>query len=93
MTDLRPGRPVTALRDLDADLQLLGAALDEVCHASGAGATLALHARAVEFARRARAGDASAGDELERLIAGLDLDQIELLIRSLTRWFQLINLA
>jgi phosphoenolpyruvate carboxylase len=93
MTDLRPGRPVTALRDLDADLELLGATLDEVCHASGAGATLALHARAVEFARRARAGDAGAGDELERLIAGLDLDQIELLIRSLTRWFQLINLA
>jgi phosphoenolpyruvate carboxylase len=93
MTDLRPGRPVTALRDLDADLDLLGAVLDEVCHASGAGETLALHARAVAFARRARAGDAHAGDELEQLIAELDLDQIELLIRSLTRWFQLINLA
>ena len=83
----------TALRDVEADLELLGATLDEVCHASGAGETLSLRTRAVELARRARSGDAAAGDELEHLISELDLDAIELLIRSLTRWFQLINLA
>jgi len=83
----------TALRDLDADLELLGATLDEVCGASGGAQTLDLRERAVALAHRARGGDALAGDELASLIAQLDLDQIELLIRSLTRWFQLINLA
>ena len=83
----------TALRDFDADLELLGVLLDEVCQASGAGEILAIRQRAVELARLARQGDASSGDALEQLVADLDLRGIELLIRSLTRWFQLINLA
>ncbi len=71
--------------------------------AGGAGHVIALRDRAVELARRARAaeesagdalaGEESAGDALAELIAGLDLEQLELLIRSLTRWFQLVNLA
>jgi phosphoenolpyruvate carboxylase len=84
---------ITALRDLEADLELLGATLDEVCQAAGAANTLTLRQRAVELAQRARAGEGEAGDALARMIAELDLEQIELLIRSLTRWFQLINLA
>jgi phosphoenolpyruvate carboxylase len=84
---------VTSLRDFDGDLELLGVTLDEVCEASGAGEILPLRTRAVELARLAREGDTAAGDELEKLIGDLDLDRIELLIRSLTRWFQLINLA
>ena len=86
-------RPTTTLRDLEADLDLLGATLDEVCNAGGAAEILGLRTQAVELARQARAGDAAAGDALEQLVAQLDLNQIELLIRSLTRWFQLINLA
>lgn len=93
MTDTLAGHAITALRDLDADLELLGAALDEVCIAGGEAGTLELRARAVELAQRARSGDAAAGDALERLVAELDLDELELLTRSLTRWFQLINLA
>jgi phosphoenolpyruvate carboxylase len=93
LTDKESARPTTALRDLDADLELLGSTLDEVCHASGAAEILSLRTRAVELARDARGGDATAGDELERLIAELDVEGIELLIRSLTRLFQLINLA
>lgn len=84
---------MTALRDFDADLDLLGVVLDEVCEASGGGAILAMRNRAVELARQTRQGDTAAGDELEQMIAELDLEQIELLIRTLTRWFQLINLA
>ncbi|HWD70054.1 MAG TPA: phosphoenolpyruvate carboxylase [Solirubrobacteraceae bacterium] len=84
---------ITALRDLESDLELLGATLDEVCHAAGAGEILMLRRRAVELAQRARGGDGEAGDALARMIAELDLERIELLIRSLTRWFQLINLA
>lgn len=83
----------TALRDFTADEELLGGILDEVIAAGGAEPTLALRRQAVELARRARAGDDAAGDELERLIADLDLTDVELLIRSLTRWFQLVNLA
>ncbi len=93
MTDRESARQTTALRDLDADLDLLGGSLDEVCHAGGAGEILGLRRRAVELAQRARGGDAEAGDALAAMVAGLDLDRIELLIRSLTRWFQLINLA
>ncbi len=93
VTDKESARLITALRDLDADLDLLGASLDEVCHAGGAGETLTLRRRAVELAQGARGGDAEAGDALARMIAELDLERIELLIRSLTRWFQLINLA
>ena len=93
LTDKESARPTTALRDLDTDLELLGATLDEVCHASGAAEILSLRTRAVELARGARGGNATAGDELEQLIAGLDAEEIELLIRSLTRLFQLINLA
>ena len=84
---------MTSLRTFDADLELLGAALDDVCEASGAGEILALRRQAVELARLARAGDTAAGDRLEALIAGLEAPRIELLARSLTRWFQLINLA
>jgi phosphoenolpyruvate carboxylase len=98
LTDTESARPTTALRGLDVDLQLLGATLDEVCNASGAAEILSLRTRAVELALKARgrdgtAGDDTAGDELERLIAGLEVEEIELLIRSLTRLFQLINLA
>jgi phosphoenolpyruvate carboxylase len=93
LTDKELVRPTTALRDLEADLELLGATLDEVCNAGGAAEILGLRTQAVELARHARAGDAAAGDALERMVGQLDLDQIELLIRSLTRWFQLINLA
>ena len=93
LTDKESARPVTALRDLDSDLELLASALDEVCHAGGAAGILSLRTQAVELAQRARAGDAAAGDELAQMIAELDLDRIELLIRSLTRLFQLINLA
>ncbi|MGC9221681.1 MAG: phosphoenolpyruvate carboxylase [Solirubrobacteraceae bacterium] len=86
-------RPATALRDIEADLDLLGRALDEVARADGGEEVLKLRDATVALARRARAGDGAAGDQLQELIANLGLDRLEALIRSLTRWFQLINLA
>jgi phosphoenolpyruvate carboxylase len=87
----------TGLRDFDDDQALLSGILDEVIRdADGRYAgeeVLALRSRAVELATLARDGDEHAGDQLAELIADLDLDQVELLVRSLTRWFQLINLA
>jgi len=84
---------LTGLRDFGADEDLLEGILADVIRAGGAERTLALRQRAVELAHRARRGDDAAGDELGELIAGLDLAEIELLVRSLTRWFQLVNLA
>ena len=84
---------LTGLRDFGADEELLAGILDDVARAAGAGRTLELRRQAVELARRARGGDDAAGDELAELVAGLDLAEIELLVRSLTRWFQLVNLA
>ncbi len=83
----------TGLRDFEADARLLSGVLDEVIAAEGGASVLALRAQAVELARDARAGNDAAGDELAALIAGLDVPEIEQLVRSLTRWFQLINLA
>ena len=75
------------------DEALLGGVLDEViCAVEGAEA-LALHREAIELGERSRTGDAGAADQLAQLVAGLDLTQIALLIRMLTRWFQLMNLA
>jgi phosphoenolpyruvate carboxylase len=47
----------------------------------------------IALGRRARLGDESAADELTETIAELSLERMELLVRALTRWFQLINLA
>jgi len=48
--------PLTALRDFEADLELLGGILDEVCVASGVESEriLAVRSTTVELARRAR---------------------------------------
>ena len=48
---------------------------------------------AVALGQEARLGDERAADRLAELVAGLTLDETELLVRSLTRWFQLVNLA
>ncbi len=56
-------------------------------------AVLEMHERAVGLARRARTGEETAADELAALVAGMDLHAVQVLVRSLTRWFQLINLA
>ena len=71
---------------------LLEVFTDVVTRAEGAGA-LELHERTVELARSARGGDESAVRTLADLVESLDLPRAEVLVRSLTRWFQLINLA
>ncbi|MFP5364524.1 MAG: phosphoenolpyruvate carboxylase [Thermoleophilia bacterium] len=75
------------------DEELLGGVLDEVIRAVEGPGALVLHREAIELGERSRSGDAAAADQLAQLVAGLDLSQIVLLIRMLTRWFQLMNLA
>ena len=52
-----------------------------------------LHERASALGKRSRAGSSAATRELEELVAALDLDDAQVLMRSLSRWFQLVNLA
>ena len=72
---------------------MLAEVLRDVVRLSHGDLALKLFDRAVRLSRATRAGEDEADGELERLIAKLDLDQIEVLVRSLTRWFQLVNLA
>jgi phosphoenolpyruvate carboxylase len=75
------------------DEELLTDVLREVIALGEGGDAVALLDDTIALARRARLGDESAADDLAELVSGLDLDQTEILVRALTRWFQLINLA
>jgi phosphoenolpyruvate carboxylase len=76
-----------------AEEALLTEVLHEVIALSDGPDAVALLDESIELGRAARAGDAAAADGLSALIAGLDGAHTELLVRALTRWFQLINLA
>jgi phosphoenolpyruvate carboxylase len=82
-----------ALRDFASDEALLTEVLHDVVRTSDGHAAGELLDNAVALGRAARGGDEAAGDHLAALVASLDLDQTEVLVRSLTRWFQLVNLA
>jgi phosphoenolpyruvate carboxylase len=86
------GADPASARDFTADETLLTEVLDEVVRRSDGEEALELHNRAVALSREALDSGATA-DGLAALVAGLDLDRSEVLVRSLTRWFQLVNLA
>ncbi|MDP1850192.1 MAG: phosphoenolpyruvate carboxylase [Solirubrobacteraceae bacterium] len=75
------------------DEALLGGVLDEVICAVEGPEALDLHRQAIDLGERSRSGESAAAEQLAQLVAGLELPQIVLLIRMLTRWFQLMNLA
>ncbi len=83
----------SAVRDFDDDEALLTEVFHAVLRASDGEAAVLLLDEAVSLGRAGRDGDEAAADRLAALVAGLDLEQAELLVRSLTRWFQLVNLA
>jgi phosphoenolpyruvate carboxylase len=82
-----------AARTFVDDQELLGWALGEVIRGAEGQPALALHERSIDLATRARAGDAGAADELAGLVAGMSLEDLQVLIRTLTCWFGLVNLA
>src|ERR1700727_3052137 len=82
-----------ARRDFAADEALLTDVLREVIAMGGGTDALRLLDDAVALGQGARLGDERAADRLAELVAGLTLDETEVLVRSLTRWFQLVNLA
>ncbi|HTU97598.1 MAG TPA: phosphoenolpyruvate carboxylase [Solirubrobacteraceae bacterium] len=82
-----------ARRDFAADEALLTDVLREVIAMGDGPDALRLLDDAVALGQEARLGDERAADRLAELVAGLTLDETEVLVRSLTRWFQLINLV
>ncbi len=80
-------------RDLATDVALLTGVLHDVVRASDGDGAVRLLDDAVALGRAARGGDEVAADRLAALVASLDLEQAAVLVRSLTRWFQLVNLA
>jgi phosphoenolpyruvate carboxylase len=80
-------------RSFADDEALLADVLREVVRRGHGEEALSLHQHTVDLSRAARAGEPGAPGELAELIAGLDPADAEVLVRSLTRWFQLVNLA
>ncbi|MGI8413103.1 MAG: phosphoenolpyruvate carboxylase [Solirubrobacteraceae bacterium] len=91
MSPPEPGQPPP--RDFASNQALLTDVLREVIHGSDGDWALALLDDAVALGRLAREGDDTAADRLAALVAGLDLLQTEVLVRALTCWFALVNLA
>jgi phosphoenolpyruvate carboxylase len=77
----------------ERDEQLLTDVLREVIGLGEGPGAVALLDDTIALGRRARLGDQAAADELARIVGELDLADTEVLVRALTRWFQLINLA
>jgi phosphoenolpyruvate carboxylase len=80
-------------RSFAADRALLAGVLAEVVGRAEGPRAVELHDEAVTLARAAREGDGSAAERLAALVGRLGAGEAEILVRSLTRWFQLMNLA
>jgi phosphoenolpyruvate carboxylase len=78
---------------LERDIALLTGVLHVVVTASEGPGAVALMDDAVALARGVRAGEGDAADRLAELVACLDARAAATLVKALTRWFQLINLA
>ncbi|MFT4034144.1 MAG: phosphoenolpyruvate carboxylase [Patulibacter sp.] len=81
------------LRSFADDRALLRGVLDRVIGAGEGEALLRAHHLAIGLGERLRSGDEAAAAELAGVIAGLSATELGTLARSLTRWFQLLNLA
>jgi len=82
-----------ASRTFADDQRLLGALLAEVIEHGQGEEALELHDHAVSLGKRSRAGDEAATEELAQFAGRLPLEDMQVLVRSVTAWFQLVNLA
>src|SRR5882672_8924953 len=93
MSSVGRQREDSGARDLAQDIALLTEVLHDVVRASHGDGAVELLDEAVALGQAAREGDAVAADHLAALVAELELGRAEALVRALTRWFQLVNLA
>jgi len=80
-------------RSLGDDVALLRDVLGDVVRAADGERPLELEERARGLADAFRRGDSAAGNELAALLEGLDAGELEVLIRTLTTYLLLVNLA
>src|SRR5690606_10162068 len=82
-----------ATRRLSDDIYLLAGLLGDVITSMAGEDAFELEEAARALAKRLRRGDEDAGHQLELLISESDTDDLRILIRAFTNYFQLINLA
>ena len=82
-----------ASRTLSDDVYLLAGILGEVLRALAGPEAFELEEEARNLAKASRAGESVAGNQLEALVAGVSVDEAQMLTRAFTSYFQLINLA
>jgi phosphoenolpyruvate carboxylase len=80
-------------RRLSDDVYLLAGLLGEVITSMAGENAFELEEAARALAKRLRRGEEEAGEQLQLLISELDSDDLRILIRAFTNYFQLINLA
>lgn len=90
---LASGSVSTSERSFATDETLLRSVLEAVIREAEGEDALTTHRRAVALGGALRAGDAGAADALAALVHGMPAEELQVLVRSLTRWFQLVNLA
>ena len=85
--------PAAGARSLSDDIFLLGDILGEIIRQSDGDEGFELEEQARRLAKAFRGGDDSAGEALDTLVTGASVSEAQLLIRSFTKYFQLVNLA
>ncbi len=84
----------SAFKLLSGDVDFLASALGRVLRELEGKRVFTLVERVRHLTKRLRAGeDADASSELDELLAGLDTETAEKLVRAFTVYFQLVNLA
>ncbi len=80
-------------RSLSDDVYLLAGLLGEVLQSLGGQHVFKLEEDVRRLAKDLRRNDHGAGVRLDEVISGADTDELRMLIRAFTNYFQLINLA
>ncbi|MFA5569472.1 MAG: phosphoenolpyruvate carboxylase, partial [Trueperaceae bacterium] len=83
----------SAFKLLSGDVDFLASALGQVLKELEGQRVFALVERVRYLTKGVRAGDEDAGPELDQLLASLDTETAEMLVRAFTVYFQLVNLA
>lgn len=93
MTDVQTTTGRINDRRLSDDVYLLAGLLGDVISSMAGEDAFELEETARELAKRLRTGDESASDDLGLLVHQSGTDDLRILIRAFTNYFQLINLA
>ncbi len=81
------------LSSLSADIKLLGGLLGEIIREQHGEEAFDLVEQVRALAKARRSAEPGAADELEKVIAGLDLVSQKILVKAFSNYFQLINIA